>query len=313
LLQHGVDLSPSFLSLKKLRDLSKSNVGTQMASFLDQNKEKQQVLLSPYELAVLMGHEQSLERWSNDAVNTYIVKRGSEYSTKNQGYLPKSILAYFKKTEGLKAQKEAVELKFKAAETLINALKNNDERVIGRKYYLDLINDYYAEYMKVLSQIPDNKKEKLLQNEEQLRNPGLSSAVLHGMSWATSLFSVGYRSLTPPSQQEYMKSILPQTLDGECKVILKQLIHEYRDSFKNELTILEQKTQQLNKKTFNKNTEIIPHLSILSAQKIGVFSSVVQTIDATCTQKKTAEQLGFFKAGSGNLKQANFGLKAGLN
>lgn len=289
LLKHGVDLSPSFLSVQKLRELSKSQAGTQMKIFLDQHNGKKEVLLSPYEIAVLMGHKMPLEQWGENAIHSYIIKRSQEC---NKGFLPKSIIYSLKRIGDLKTQKETIESKLKAVETLLKSIKNNDECIAGRKYYWDFIKDNKAEYDEVMSHIPDIKKAPLLQSAELLAKPDLSSSILHGMSWATCLLSVGYRMLIPQAQQDYLISMLPQTLDGECKANLKQLVHECRDVFKNELQVLDEKINHLNKKIFNKNREVVPHLSILPAQSVVCLSSVLGMIHSNSLNKL---RNGFFK------------------
>lgn len=72
---------------------------------------------------------------------------------------------------------------------------------------------------------------------EQLKNPDfyqtVSSTLLWGASWATSLGAVIYRQVTPQAVQDTVATYVPSTQDSEAKALLKELARQQLMELKN--------------------------------------------------------------------------------
>ncbi|HGH3073271.1 TPA: hypothetical protein ACU93F_002787 [Legionella pneumophila] len=243
-----------------------------MNSFLQFHKGKQEVLLSPGELAVIMGDENQIQRYLDKVIEPHFrsANRADCAEKKNtRGEpLPREVIACLNQLIDLKRQKEMLELQFEETDALLEAIKENEERVIGRKYYIDFIDEHKESYTNVMWHISNPVKEELFQNEAQLRHSGLSTTVLYGMSWATSFLSSCYRFLTPKLQQEYLDSFMPQTLDSQSKALFKKLLQEHKDSLKKEMVRSEQFITNINKKLFPESEEMLPLFNTLSSKNL---------------------------------------------
>jgi hypothetical protein len=115
-------------------------------------------------------------------------------------------------------------------QTFLRELIANDLKVTGRKYFLDLI-DSSRESFKLLMDLSNGfKKDQLVLSINQLKNPGvmqsISSNVLYGMSWATSLITIAYRASLNQTAQDSIEEKIPSTFDSQCKAELKALVRE---------------------------------------------------------------------------------------
>ncbi|HIG0429499.1 TPA: ankyrin repeat domain-containing protein [Legionella pneumophila] len=273
LIKSGADLSPSLISLTNWKDKAylKQDAVSRMNSFLNYHKDKQEVLLSPRELAVIMGDENEIQRFLDNVVEPHLRYAGrADLAEKDKDYepLPKEVIACLNQLIDLKRQNEILESYLAETETLLNAIKENEQRIIDRKYYIDFIDEHKESYTNVMWHITSPAKEELFQNEAQLRHSGLSSTVLYGMSWATSLFSTCYRFLTPKLQQEYLDSLMPQTLDSQSKALFKRLLQEHKDNLKKEMARSEQFITNINKQLFPESEEMLPLFSTLSSKNL---------------------------------------------
>ncbi|HAT2009192.1 TPA: ankyrin repeat domain-containing protein [Legionella pneumophila] len=274
LIKLGADLSPSLISAIhwKNKTYLKQDAVSRMNSFLQFHKGKQEVLLSPGELAVIMGDENQIQRYLDKVIEPHFrsANRADCAEKKNtRGEpLPREVIACLNQLIDLKRQKEMLELQFEETDALLEAIKENEERVIGRKYYIDFIDEHKESYTNVMWHISNPVKEELFQNEAQLRHSGLSTTVLYGMSWATSFLSSCYRFLTPKLQQEYLDSFMPQTLDSQSKALFKKLLQEHKDSLKKEMARSEQFITNINKKLFPESEEMLPLFSTLSSKNL---------------------------------------------
>ncbi|HGT2641502.1 TPA: ankyrin repeat domain-containing protein [Legionella pneumophila] len=273
LIKSGADLSPSLISLTdwKGKAYLKQDAVSRMNSFLNYHKDKQEVLLSPRELAVIMGDENEIQRFLDNVVEPHLRYAGrADLAEKDKDYepLPKEVIACLNQLIDLKRQNEILESYLAETETLLNAIKENEQRIIDRKYYIDFIDEHKESYTNVMWHITSPAKEELFQNEAQLRHSGLSSTVLYGMSWATSLFSTCYRFLTPKLQQEYLDSLMPQTLDSQSKALFKRLLQEHKDNLKKEMARSEQFITNINKQLFPESEEMLPLFSTLSSKNL---------------------------------------------
>lgn len=274
LIKLGADLSPSLISAIhwKNKTYLKQDAVSRMNSFLQFHKGKQEVLLSPGELAVIMGDENQIQRYLDKVIEPHFrsANRADCAEKKNtQGEpLPREVIACLNQLIDLKRQKEMLELQFEETDALLEAIKENEERVIGRKYYIDFIDEHKESYTNVMWHISNPVKEELFQNEAQLRHSGLSTTVLYGMSWATSFLSSCYRFLTPKFQQEYLDSFMPQTLDSQSKALFKKLLQEHKDSLKKEMVRFELSINDINKKLFPDSEEMLPLFNTLSSKNL---------------------------------------------
>ncbi|MFO2972853.1 hypothetical protein SCO12_15640 [Legionella pneumophila serogroup 10] len=251
LMKLGADLSSSLIALTDWKDKAylKKDAISRMNSFLNYHKDKQEVLLSPRDLAVIMGDENEIQRFLDNVVEPHLRYAGrTDLAEKDKDYepLPKEVIACLNQLIDLKRQNEILESYLAETETLLDAIKENEGRIIDRKYYIDFIDEHKESYTNVMWHITSPAKEELFQNEAQLRHSGLSSTVLYGMSWATSLFSTCYRFLTPKLQQEYLDSLMPQTLDSQSKALFKKLLQEHKDNLKKEMVRIEHSITNIN-------------------------------------------------------------------
>ena len=126
-------------------------------------------------------------------------------------------------------KKNEVILKIKKIQDLFNVLDNNDKKIRGREYLLDLIDANKDSFNALMNQSNSSKKRLLNAKIEQLKNPdfyqNLSSKILYGMSWASSMMAEAYRYYAPPEMQQASAKIF-STLDSECKLELKELTLE---------------------------------------------------------------------------------------
>nr|WP_329601414.1 ankyrin repeat domain-containing protein [Legionella pneumophila] len=273
LIKSGADLSPSLISLTVWKDKAylKQDAISRMNSFLNYHKDKQEVLLSPRDLAVIMGDENEIQRFLDNVVEPHLRYAGrADLAERDKDYepLPKEVIACLNQLISLKRQNEILESYLAETETLLDAIKENEQRIIDRKYYIDFIDEHKESYTNVMWHISSPEKEELFQNEAQLRQSGLSSTVLYGMSWATSLFSTCYRFLTPKLQQEYLDSLMPQTLDSQSKALFKRLLQEHKDNLKKEMARSEQFITNINKQLFPESEEMLPLFSTLSSKNL---------------------------------------------
>lgn len=273
LIKSSADLSPSLISLTdwKGKAYLKKVAVARMNSFLNYHKDKQAVLLSPRDLAVIMGDENEIQHFLDNVVEPHLRYAGRAdlaEKDKDNEPLPKDVIACLNQLISLKRQNEILESYLAETETLLDAIKENEQRVIDRKYYIDFIDEHKESYTNVMWHISSPEKEELFQNETQLRHSGLSSTVLYGMSWATSLFSTCYRFLTPKLQQKYLDSLMPQTLDSQSKALFKRLLQGHKDNLKKEKVMLEQSIANTNKKLFPQSEEIFPLFNTLSSKNL---------------------------------------------
>lgn len=304
LIKSGADLSPSLISLTdwKSKAYLKKDAVSRMNSFLNYHKDKHEALLSPRDLAVIMGEENEIQRFLDNVVEPHLRYAGRTDLTekdKDNEPLPKDVIACLNQLISLKRQNEILESYLAETETLLDAIKENEQRIIDRKYYIDFIDEHKESYTNVMWHISSPEKEELFQNEAQLRHSGLSSTVLYGMSWATSLFSTCYRFLTPKLQQEYLDSLMPQTLDSQSKALFKRLLQEHKDNLKKEMAMLEQSIANTNKKLFPQSEEILALFSTLSSKDLQLLPiyefSIVNSVhaDDRHTPKEHADTQNF--------------------
>ncbi|CZG51721.1 TPA: Dot/Icm T4SS effector Lem20 [Legionella pneumophila] len=130
----------------------------------------------------------------------------------------------------LRKEKATIGEKIKKIEALLKAVEENDKKVTGRQYFLDLLASHKDHFNTLMSTEGGELKKQLAAKIEQLKNPDfyqtVSSTLLWGASWATSLGTVIYRQITPQAVQDRVSAYVPATLDSEAKALLQELARQ---------------------------------------------------------------------------------------
>ncbi|HAT8859803.1 TPA: purine NTPase [Legionella pneumophila subsp. pneumophila] len=130
----------------------------------------------------------------------------------------------------LRKEKTSIDEKFKKIEALLKIVEENDRKVIGRQYFLDLIDSHKDHFNALMSTEGGELKKQLAGKIEKLKNPDfyqtISSTLLWGASWATSLGTVIYRQITPQAVQDRVSAYAPATQDSEAKALLQELARQ---------------------------------------------------------------------------------------
>ncbi|HAT2008562.1 TPA: Dot/Icm T4SS effector Lem20 [Legionella pneumophila] len=130
----------------------------------------------------------------------------------------------------LRKEKATIGEKIKKIEALLKTVEENDKKVTGRQYFLDLLASHKDHFNTLMSTEGGELKKQLAGKIEQLKNPDfyqtVSSTLLWGASWATSLGTVIYRQITPQAVQDRVSAYVPATLDSEAKALLQELARQ---------------------------------------------------------------------------------------
>ncbi|HAT6947804.1 TPA: purine NTPase [Legionella pneumophila] len=141
----------------------------------------------------------------------------------------------------LRKEKAEISEKIKKIEALLKAVEENDRKVTGRQYFLDLLDSHKEHFNALMSTDGGELKKQLAGKIEQLKNPDfyqtVSSTLLWGASWATSLGAVIYRQVTPQAVQDTVATYVPSTQDSEAKALLKELARQQLMELKKQLGI----------------------------------------------------------------------------
>lgn len=143
---------------------------------------------------------------------------------------------------------------------LLNSVEENDNKIRGRKYFLDLIGSNLESFNALMNNLNGYKKIQLTDKIIQLKTPNLyqklSSKVLYGMSWATTLVTVTYRYVAPQTMQEVISAQMPLTIDGECKAQLKDLARDCLFSLNQQLMVTDREIDKLTHQLSNGDIEL---------------------------------------------------------
>lgn len=175
------------------------------------------------------------------------------------------------------------------------SVEENNRKVRGRKYFLDLMNEHIEPFNLIMNSTSAFQKEQLNGKIERLKNPTafekMSSNVLYGISWVTSLFTVAYRWGVPQTIQKSIAAKLPVTLDSQCKSSIQELAREYQVS-------LRAQTDEVNKKINEKNQLLshgTPELTKLickeSTEELKVLLQAYNQIKTSVTEYKRLSSL----------------------
>ncbi|ASQ45089.1 hypothetical protein [Legionella clemsonensis] len=149
-------------------------------------------------------------------------------------------------------KRHEVEKRIQNAQALLDLMEDNARRVIGRKYFLELIEENDKYFQDVMNCLDSEEKTALLEKVEQLKKPTSSqkvySSVQYGVSYVTALPTSAFRLTVPQDWQNYVVSVIPDTLDSQCKGELKFLIETALKKLKKTLADTETELQILAEK-----------------------------------------------------------------
>ena len=152
-------------------------------------------------------------------------------------------------------KKEEIRLKIEKIEELLTAVEENDKKIRGRHYFLDLINSNLESFNILMAHGDGPRKEQLTEKIEQLKNPQLYQNVLRNISHATSPLTHLYRACTPQKLQDTVISKIP-TLDSECKARLKDLARVCISTLNQEYSVTDREIAILNHQLSNESIEL---------------------------------------------------------
>lgn len=178
------------------------------------------------------------------------------------------------------------------AELLLQALKQNNQKVTGRLYILEFINKNRKKFDDVIT-ATDNTEDKrdLLKKKEELAQPSLYRKAVSSMQYSTSLLTSipasVFRYATPKFAQK-ISSYLPDTIDSETKIKLEIVINTHLEKISDELkTVRERIKDESEKVTCGDKTveqviqnceleELINAAQVLSTSKSDTIQTLVQ-------------------------------------
>ena len=127
-----------------------------------------------------------------------------------------------------KARTESIQLEIDRVLRLSDAIDQNEQKVIGKKYAFALINDHRTSFNELLSHATEDEKAdwqaRLTQMESPDRTRFTKDIAQYTLSWVTFLPTAAYRMLAPQSLKNRLDGYFSlSTFDGECKVKLRLL------------------------------------------------------------------------------------------
>ncbi|KTC84820.1 hypothetical protein [Legionella brunensis] len=134
-------------------------------------------------------------------------------------------------------RKAEIESEIKPIQRLVQAVITNDQKIIDRLYFVDLIKQYQTGYDLLV--VTENGK-RLAQKADSLINPDtwqqFSSTIQYSFSWLTALPTIAYRSYFSQDTQDTVASYFV-TLDSECKNDLKILAQTHLKQLEQDLSL----------------------------------------------------------------------------
>ncbi|KTC80480.1 hypothetical protein [Legionella cherrii] len=202
------------------------------------------------------------------------------------------------------SRKKKVELdeKIEKVSQLLVALDENDKKIIGRKDFLDFIEEHEKLYQFLLENTEDSQKQQLLDKISQLNasleSPNLSSGAIQGISWMATPLTVVYRTTTPQAVQEAIGSTLPATLDGACKRELKALANACLLDLQNKLKKKESQIAAINNRFFNRDASLRLWLASESFEQLEALQKandlMKDAVQASCNLLTSIKQNALF-------------------
>ncbi|KTC85182.1 hypothetical protein [Legionella brunensis] len=145
-------------------------------------------------------------------------------------------------------KRETIKFNSQLIQSLLFSLEENERRVLGRKYFLELIAENNNSFTELMGNIGEEAKMSLVKKITQLRNPDnyqkVSSSMQYAASWITAIPASALRLTVPQTWQETVVSIVPATLDSECKCELRILVEKYLKDLNQDLKITEERVKE---------------------------------------------------------------------
>jgi hypothetical protein len=114
-----------------------------------------------------------------------------------------------------------------AAQTILDALDNNEKKVTNRDYALTLIQDNQAAFDTLLEHAPEAEKQAWDKRMQALTHPDpmqqTTNAALFALSYAAAPTNYLYRAFTPQETQDFVKQHTLTTPDSDAKDQLRAL------------------------------------------------------------------------------------------
>lgn len=186
------------------------------------------------------------------------------------------------KTIGLLLKRNyEIKKKIQNAQSFLNLIEDNGKFIIGRKYFLDLIQENDKSFQELMSCLNLEQRTAFLDKVEQLKNPTniqkFYASLQYSTSWATALPTSAFRLTVPNEWQNYMVGVIPDTLDSHCKNELKRLIEIVVKDLKEKL-VRSDNEMQLWAEKFAEDQEyeqFIKDISIEVIEQIVAFSQTM--------------------------------------
>lgn len=189
-------------------------------------------------------------------------------------------------------------------QAFLGELIANELKVVGRKYFLDLIHSCREPFDLLMNLADGFKKDQLALNINKLKAPGImqsiSSNVLYGMSWATSFITIAYRASFSLSIQDSIEKKIPPTLDSQCKLDLKDLVRECIRGLERQLIDEQHEINESTLQLAKKNMELKKLIDRESDEQLDILLRANHEIGEALSEYRrisfTLKQKGYFLA-----------------
>lgn len=185
--------------------------------------------------------------------------------------------------------------------TFLLSVDENNRKVRGRKYFLDLMNEYIEAFNLIMNSASEFKKEQLNSKIERLKKPvgfeKITSNLLYGISWVTSVFTVAYRWSVPQPIQKTIAAKLPATLDSQCKSSIQELAREYQVSLRAQSDEANKRINEKNQLLSHADPELTRLICKESTEDLKVILQAYNQIKSSVNEYKSLSSLLKGKAG----------------
>ncbi|KTD22023.1 purine NTPase, putative [Legionella lansingensis] len=168
------------------------------------------------------------------------------------------------------------------AQTILTILHTNEHQVTGRKYFLELLQNNEDSFKLFIANLEEDSRREVLKKIDQLKKPDgyqqMSASIQYVGSWLTALPASTMRLTMSEQTQDAVISILPQTLDSECKAYVKSLATSYIHNLGQALNQNEDQLKKLIKTLSAGQSEFEKLLTNLSAEVLPLRAATEGTI-----------------------------------
>lgn len=160
----------------------------------------------------------------------------------------------------LRSSNHELGLRIKSLKAFLKVVIENESRVSGRMYFLDLVANNAAAYQTLLKTLPEQKKNAFEVMVKQLtiakEEKNLSQQMSYGLSWLAVPVTHSYRYVTPQKIQDAALTWMPSTWDSECKGALKQLLMETLDDLSGTIQSQQEEIIRINNQLFQQDNDL---------------------------------------------------------